>query len=86
MIYGHGTSNAPIAPAELINNKMLCLLQFYYSQLPRGDMTLHMSNFYSTEKIVAAKNVLFTAAKGVCANCVQQPVARRGANKRCSYY
>jgi hypothetical protein len=79
-----GASNALVAPTVLINNEVLGALQFYFSQVTKSDLTLYLRNFYSTQEIVTVKNVLLIAAKGAYPEHVQQPVARRGANKRYS--
>jgi len=40
-----------------------------------------ITNFYSVDEIVAAKNALFEGVKGACPD-IPQHVTRRGVNKR----
>jgi hypothetical protein len=61
-----------------INNEVLCSVQFFYSQLPKSDLTSILSEFYTHDEISAAKSVLFSSAKGAC----PPQVTRRGTNKR----
>jgi hypothetical protein len=73
------TQNSQIV---FINSELLCAVQFFYTQLPKNDLTSILSDFYTSDEIVNAKTVLFTSAKGACPDSVQPPVARRGSNKR----
>ena len=59
-----------------INNEVLCVLQFFYSQLSKSDLVTIAIEFYTTEGIATAKNTLFTTAKGAYPDNVHQPVAR----------
>lgn len=59
-----------------IFDEVLCALDYSFTQLPKISLMLLLKWFYSTEEISLANFVLFTTAD------VQQPVTRRGANKR----